>query len=323
MSIIGVSKTDLVEEFADAIRIGLSKEKKSIDPKYLYDSEGSRLFDEICKLDEYYLTRKELSIIREQIDDILSSRYSSIVELGSGNASKTRYFIEHLLSKQDRLYYMPIDISHSALKDAIDNLSIYNNLEVIGITSDYVNGLNIADKIISKSRIDSKLILFLGSSIGNLEPSYAINFLRMVKEHMSKQDRLLIGFDLKKDKSILELAYNDRKGITAKFNLNLLARINRELKGRFDIARFEHKAFYNASRSRIEMHIVSREEQEVYIEYLDLSVKFKERDSIHTENSYKFSIDDIDRLARKAELEVEEHYMDKDRWFVLTMFKAC
>jgi dimethylhistidine N-methyltransferase len=324
MSIIGVSKTDIIEEFAMDVKLGLSKKPKSINPKYFYDEEGSKLFEEICKQEEYYPTRTEVSIIEKYVSDILAYDDNiSLIELGSGSSNKTKFFIEHLLQKQRELYYMPIDISYSALQSAIDNLSnSYDNLNAIGITADYIEGIKIASKIVRKNRIDaSKLILFLGSSIGNLELDVCKNFLRLLRNNISKRDRLLIGFDLKKDVKILEDAYNDKAGVTARFNLNLLRRINRELGGRFDINNFMHKAYYNEKYSRIEMHIISKIKQDVYIDALQGYVKFDEGESIHTENSYKFSIEDIESLINSVGLKVEKHYIDNKRWFDLALIK--
>ncbi len=322
MSIVGVSKTDIMEEFIVDLKLGFMNKPKSISPKYLYDEEGSRLFEDICKQPEYYPTRTERRIIERHVDDILAyDDKISLIELGSGSSSKTRFFINHLLNKQNKLYYMPIDISYSALKDAIDNLSRnYYNLNAIGITADYIEGIKIANRIIKKDKIDtSKLILFLGSSIGNLEVEDAEIFLKLLSDNMSYRDRLLIGFDLKKDIKILEDAYNDEKGITAQFNLNLLRRINRELGGRFNIKNFMHRAYYNEQYSRIEMHIVSIIEQDVYIDALKGYVRFAKDESIHTENSYKFSIDDIDGLMNKTSLKIEKHYTDDNRWFDLVL----
>jgi dimethylhistidine N-methyltransferase len=322
MSIIGVSKTDITEEFVTDLKLGFMNNPKSISPKYLYDEEGSRLFEEICKQPEYYPTRTESSIIERYVDDILAyDDKISLIELGSGSSNKTRFFINHLLNKQNELYYMPIDISYSALQDAIDNLSKnYNNLNAIGITADYIEGIKIANRIIKKDKIDtSKLILFLGSSIGNLESEDAERFLKLLSNNMSYRDRLLIGFDLKKDIKILEGAYNDEKGVTAQFNLNLLRRINRELGGKFIIDNFMHNAHYNEQHSRIEMHIISRIEQDVYIDALKGYVRFAKDESIHTENSYKFSIDDIDGLMNKTSLKIEKHYTDDNRWFDLVL----
>lgn len=322
MSIIGVSKTDIIEEFIMDLKLGFMRKPKSISPKYLYDEEGSMLFEEICKQSEYYPTRTEKNIIERYVADILAyDDKISLIELGSGSSNKTRFFIDHLLKKQDSLYYMPIDISYSALQDAVDSLSInYNNLNAIGITADYIEGIKIANRIIKKDKIDtSKLILFLGSSIGNLEREDAGKFIKLLSDNMSCRDRLLIGFDLKKDKKVLEDAYNDKKGITAKFNLNLLKRINRELGGRFIIENFMHKAYYNEQYSRIEMHIVSKREQDVYIAALGGYVRFDANESIHTENSYKFDINDISKLMNNASLKVEKHYMDDNRWFDLVL----
>lgn len=322
MSIVGVSRTDIREEFILDLKLGLTNKPKSISPKYLYDEEGSRLFDDICKQPEYYPTRTERSIIEQYVDDMLAYDDNiSLIELGSGSSYKTRLFITYLLEKQRALYYMPIDISYSALQDALSSLTRdYDNLNAIGITADYIEGISIASKIIKKNKIDSsKLILFLGSSIGNLESNDRERFLKLLSDNISYRDRLLIGFDLKKDKSVLENAYNDKKGVTAKFNLNLLRRINRELGGRFNLENFMHKAYYNEQYSRIEMHIISKIKQDVYIDALKGCINFDMSESIHTENSYKFSIDDINRLINRSGLKVEKHYTDDNRWFALSL----
>jgi L-histidine N-alpha-methyltransferase len=313
-----------LDQFADDVEKGLGSQSKYLKPKYFYDQIGSKIFEQICIQPEYYITHIESDILRNNSPNIVSMCNGdiSIVELGSGSSSKTRILLEHTLEKQTFLYYFPIDVSHNILHQTVRNLSSdFSNLRTIGISSDYAIGIEKATElIITQSPVTSrKLILFLGSSIGNFEPFEARSFLQMLKDLMNNKDLLLVGFDLQKEPKIIDAAYNDRAEMTAKFNLNLLSRINRDLGGEFDIKKFNHYAFYNKNKERIEMHLVSKVDQNVHIQIIDATFRFKEGESIHTENSYKYSLEQIQLLAEESGFELKTNFLDQRKWFDLAL----
>jgi L-histidine N-alpha-methyltransferase len=315
------------EEFASDVARCLASKNKYLSPKYLYDKVGSQLFEQICLQPEYYLTRTETSILNKHTPLIskLAGSNIEIIELGSGSSSKTAILLSYLSSEKKRIYYFPIDISSSILIESERKLrSQFPNASIIGIRSDYDTGIDRAAAecmAIGNSNIPyTKLVLFLGSTIGNFELTEARSLLRSVREKLHTNDFLLIGFDLQKDESVLNAAYNDRAGTTAKFNLNLLARINRELGGNFDLGKFEHCAFYSHERHRIEMHLVSKTDQQLYIGALGKTFALRKGESIHTENSYKYSLSQIAALAEDCGFTVEKNFTDEKRWFDLALF---
>ena len=242
-------------EFAKNVEKGLADKPKHISPKFFYDKIGSKLFEEICDQPEYYLNRIEAQILKKsasQIIDILEEKAISVIELGNGNSQKTRILLRPFLANWKNVSYFPIDVSLKMLKKSIRDLSReYPNLRIFGVCSDYVKGLIKINEFMKFKRNipDKRLIIFLGSSIGNFDPKEANAFLHSLSKYIRNDDALLIGFDLEKDKSILEKAYNDKKGITSQFNLNVLSRINKELDGGFELSSFEHKSFYNLTRA--------------------------------------------------------------------------
>jgi L-histidine Nalpha-methyltransferase len=319
------------EEFANDVTMCLSSKSKYLSPKYLYDKIGSQLFEQICHQPEYYLTRTEVSILSKYAP-VISKMVGSniqIIELGSGSSSKTAILLSYLSSQKKRIYYFPIDISSSILIESARRLkSQFPNASITGIRSDYNIGIDRAaiecmaaekTKKNNHNRPYSKLVLFLGSSIGNFELKEARSLLRSIRQKLHTNDFLLVGFDLQKDESVLNAAYNDKTGITAKFNLNLLARINRELGGNFELGKFEHCAFYNREQHRIEMHLVSKTNQQLYIRALGKTFFLKKGESIHTENSYKYSLSQIAALAEGCDFRIEKNFTDKKRWFDLAL----
>jgi L-histidine N-alpha-methyltransferase len=317
------------EEFANDVAMCLASESKYLSPKYLYDKVGSQLFEQICLQPEYYLTRTEASILHKYapvISKLVGSNIK-IIELGSGSSSKTAILLSHFSSQEKRIYYFPIDISSSTLTESIRRLKAqFPNASIVGIRSDYNNGIDRAatecmatEKNNNNNIPYTKLVLFLGSSIGNFELIEARSFLRSVRQKLHTSDFLLVGFDLQKDESVLNAAYNDKAGITAKFNLNLLARINRELGGNFELGKFEHCAFYSREQHRIEMHLVSKTDQRLYIRALDKTFSLRKGESIHTENSYKYSLNQIAALAEDCGFRIEKSFTDKKRWFDLAL----
>ena len=311
----------------------LASKNKYLSPKYLYDKVGSQLFEQICIQPEYYLTRTEASILSKYapvISNLLGNNIH-MIELGSGSSSKTAILLSHFSSQKKRIYYFPIDISSTILAESAQRLkSQFPKTSIVGIASDYNLGIDraaaeckVAEKVKKKNNNDdisyTKLVLFLGSSIGNFELIEARSLLRSVRQRLNASDFLLVGFDLQKDESVLNAAYNDKAGITAKFNLNLLARINRELGGNFELEKFEHYAFYNHEQHRMEMHLISKIDQQLYIEALGKTFSLKKGESIHTENSYKYSLNQIDALAEDCGFGIEKNFTDKKRWFNLAL----
>ena len=278
--------------FADDVRAGLSAAQKRLSPKYFYDELGSALFEAICELPEYYLTRAESEILERYGDDIVAALDEPLefVELGSGSGRKTRLLIEAALRNQEYLDYHPVDISPSALIAASTSLAAaFDRLRVSAYASDYFDVL--AARRVRTAR--RTLTLFLGSNIGNYEPPQALSLLRAVSGAFSRGDALLLGTDLKKDPAILERAYDDATGVTAAFDKNLLGRINRDLGGDFDLRAFDHEARYDADRGVVESFLVAQRAQTVSIEAIGLTVGFEQGERIHTESSYKFSASDV------------------------------
>ena len=325
---VNLSEIEKNNRFARDVDKGLSAKRKYVPPKYFYDKIGSRLFEKICDQPEYYPTRTETRILSTHMDTIIKligdhRKSLNIIELGSGSSIKTKLLLKNFLSKR-RIHYFPIDISQSILDISVKHLiSEFNNLQCTGICSEYIEGLKRINDLIFDSPNFSyqKLIIFFGSTIGNFEPNQAQTFMTNIKKQMTNQDMMLVGFDLQKDQRTMEKAYNDAAGITAKFNLNILARINRELGGRFNVKSYYHKSFYNQSANRIEMHIVSKHDQEVEIKLLDKIFSFHAEESIHTENSYKFSLDEITTLATKSGFKIVTNFTDLGGRFCLSCLR--
>ena len=314
-------------EFAKEVERGLGDKQKHISPKFFYDKKGSKLFEEICEQPEYYLNRTESQILINSVDEILKiigEDEISLVELGNGNSLKTRILLGPLLARLKNVSYFPIDVALKMLKKSIADLfREYANLKIYGVCSDYVTGLvRINDFIRFKKNVPKrKLIIFLGSSIGNFDPKDALTFLRSIARYVQKNDLLLIGIDLEKDKSILDSAYNDKNGVTAKFNLNVLSRINEELDGEFNVSNFEHKSFYNTNKHRIEMHLISKLDQEVRIGSIGKTFYFKKGETIHTENSYKYSLDRLNNLVGNSGLQIVRNFVDPNKQYSLVLLK--
>ncbi len=314
-------KRDPRAGLAEDVRRGLSTQPKRFLPKYFYDQLGSQLFEAICLLPEYYLTRAENEILERSADEIVASVAGDItlIEMGSGSASKTRLLIEALLRKQAELLFIPVDISASALDSSSRILlQSYPELRIEAYAADYFAGL----AELEKEQRGRTLALFLGSNISNFDPDEALKFLRALRQVLHAGDALLLGADLKKEKSVLEAAYNDALGVTAAFNLNVLARINRELDGNFDLRAFRHHAFYNEAVGRVEIYIESTREQTVSISQLEMEVQFHEGEQIHTENSYKYDRNDIARLATETGFVHGRTWLDTQERFSSNLLMA-
>lgn len=313
------------QAFAQDVATGLGHSPKTLMAKYFYDATGSELFEAITAQPEYYPTRTEAGLLRACAPALgqLMGKDVSLVELGSGSSAKTAIVLESLLESSDELHYLPIDISKTMLTETADRLDArYPELDVTPIASAYETGLKRASTLVAEDEQvpDRMLVLFLGSSIGNMEQDEALRFLRGLREHLEPKDAFLIGFDLQKDPAILHAAYNDAAGVTARFNLNVLARINRELGGEFDLGQFEHYAFYNGDEGRVEMHLRSRVGQEVAVAACNRSFAFEAGETIHTENSRKYTRDSIAEIADATGFRVQETFTDANDWFALSLF---
>lgn len=299
---------------------GLSLDQKTLPCRYIYDAAGSHLFEQICRLPEYYLTRTEQAILErhafEMVDAAGEDRCDlSLVEFGSGSSYKTRLLMNAALARQRSLHYVPIDISTEFLRNSSETLlEEYPNLSITAIAGEYGDGIEALP-----SDECPRLILFLGSNVGNFENEEAVGFLAAIRRRMEPADRILIGVDLVKDRDVLHTAYNDSLGITAEFNKNLLYRINRELGGDFHIASFHHDAPFIDERSRIEMRLVSHSVQTVGIRATDRAYRFQAGEYIHTENSHKYTLDGFTDLCRRAGLDVQEQWMDSREWFAVIL----
>ncbi len=313
---------------ADVLQ-GLSKRKKQIPARYFYDDRGSELFDQITRLPEYYPTRAETSILSANADlicELVGTEPTDIVELGCGCGPKTWDLLGALLSNGADIRYRPIDISEGAMSTLYTELDrrFGSRLEVEGVVAEYNGGLaHLNAQSTKKGR--KKLILFFGANIGNMTDPEAVQFLRELGEYMQPEDRLLIGFDLKKDLHILQQAYDDSQGITAEFNLNLLARMNRELGADFDLTNFTHHAFYDPAREAMVSWIISLEAQQVRFKGMigNPTFIFRELEGIWVEMSRKFSTDDISVLAQRSDLIVENWLLDSQQMFVNTILRRA
>lgn len=299
------------DDFRSEIVGGLSGRPKTLPCKYFYDAKGSQLFDEICELPEYYPTRTEIALLNEISTDLARhiGPHAHIIEYGCGSVKKVRPLLDAL----DRpAAYVAVDISREHLLEAAQTLAAdYPDIDVHAVCADFTKPFKVRPPIhYPKAR---RVGFFPGSTLGNFGPDDAHRFLARAADFLGSGGAMVIGIDLKKDEAILDAAYNDSKGVTAAFNLNLLSRINRELGADFEVAKFRHGAHYDAALGRVEMHLYSTADQTVRV---DGSVfRFTEGESIHTENSHKYSIGDFRRMARKAGFEPTKVWTDSAQLF--------
>lgn len=304
------------------VREGLSATPKRLSCRFFYDAHGSRLFDAICELPEYYPTRCERQILQTHARHIAGrfSECQSIVELGSGSATKTRLLLQAFARGRKRLTFLPIDISEAPLQESSDRLlKEFPALSITAIAGEYQEGISRLNGYARSPR----LIVWLGSSIGNFDPDTAAAFLSNLVSKVDPCDRFLIGIDLRKDKQTLERAYDDSQKVTAEFNMNLLRRVNRQLGSDFDLSQFEHLAIYNEELGRVEMHLRSRCHQAVTISKLGMNVQFAAGETIHTENSYKFSLNQIQDLGARAGLKLTDQWFDDQKRFSVNLFETA
>jgi L-histidine Nalpha-methyltransferase len=302
------------------IRSGMNKVPKTVPCKYFYDPRGSQLFDAICQTPEYYPTRTELSILDHSAAEIM--RFfglgpGDLVELGSGSCLKISRLLEASGSfRRGWIRYVPVDICEESLLESSQQLMTkYDGLEILAVVADFTRPLGMLPR-------ERKLITFLGSTIGNFAEDDAALFLKTIRDIMNPEDRLLLGIDMLKPARVLEEAYNDRQGLTAAFNLNVLAHINGALHADFDLGDFEHLAFFNPDMEQVEMHLKARRSVRVYIADLDLVIQIRKDETLQTEICRKFTRESADRLFARAGLARTRSFTDAKRWFSLVELEA-
>jgi len=298
------------ESFRDAVLAGLGSAPKTLPCKFFYDARGSALFEQICEVPEYYLTRTEIAILAQYAGEIAAhiGAHGRLIELGSGASVKVRILLQALTAPAA---YVPVDISRDHLRESAGQLAAdFPELPVVAVCADYTRPFTLPPL---PGPAGKRIGFFPGSTIGNFEPDSVVRFLRNCADLLGPQGDILIGVDLKKDPAILNAAYNDRDGVNAAFNLNLLERINRELGGDIDVDGFEHVAFYNADKGRMELYLGSLAEQTATI--AGRRFRFRDGELIHTENSYKYSIDEFHGLAARAGFAAAHTWTDEDQLF--------
>jgi L-histidine N-alpha-methyltransferase len=317
MSAISLPKLPAFASTPIAVEVytGLTGEPKTLSPWLFYDEAGSRLFEEITELPEYYVTRTERQILAEHADEIVSAaaggRDLSMIELGAGTATKTGLLLNAAVRLQGSVTYYPIDVSQTALDEARTRLEAeLPEVTVKPIVADYTEGM----RQNGCARSGRRLVLYIGSSIGNFSPADAVEVLRGVRAQLSSGDCLLLGTDMVKDIRMLHAAYDDAAGVTARFNMNVLTRINRELGADFDPRLFRHQARWNAQESL--------QAQKVAIRDLDLEAPFLLGETIHTENSYKFTDESVRALLTRAGFRLRQQWSDADKWFTVYLAAA-
>jgi len=309
--------SDLHHQFAKDVHEGLSAPQKFLSSRYFYDATGDRIFQQIMKMPEYYLTRCEFEIFNTQKDEILSainpgSKFN-LVELGAGDGYKTKILLEHFLNEEADFEYFPVDISGDVLKNLKTDLSNrFPKLKMTSLNYEYFGALEKLNELDDSP----KVILFLGSNIGNFTPERAHSFFEKLNTVMRPGDKLLSGIDLKKDPHIILKAYNDPAGITRSFNLNLLERMNRELGANFNLDHWDHFPTYDPFTGECRSYLMSKVEQEVTIKATDHTYHFRDSEPVHMEISRKYRIDQIEELAKRTGFTVSQHFVDSRNYFV-------
>lgn len=305
------------QEFRQDVISGLSQSRKTLPCKYFYDARGSALFDRICELEEYYPTRTELEIMEQHIDSIADAigRDCALIEFGSGSSLKTKLLLDHL---SPYISYLPVDISGEHLAKTVSELQdSYPELEILPIEADFTQPI---EETLLPQTPTRRVVYFPGSTIGNFTQREAVRLLQQMRKLAGEDGSLIVGIDLIKDVSVLEAAYNDDEGVTAAFNLNLLTRIQAELDGDLDIGRFRHAAVWNDEYSRIEMHLVSECEQSLTVD--GESFSFRADETIHTENSHKYSLESFRTMAAECGLKIKDIWTDSREWFAVVHCEA-
>lgn len=304
--------TEAVNDGRDVV-IGLSQLQKSLPPRYFYDSHGSQLFEQICELPEYYPTRTETKVLQQYAPEIAKlTGACQLIELGSGSSTKTRLLLDAYQNLDYSLIYSPIDVSGSILQESANQLlADYPKLQIHGLVSTYEQAL----ANICSSSLPSKMILFLGSTIGNFTPTECDRSFNQITLALEVGDYFLLGIDLQKPKHLLEAAYNDSQGVTAAFNLNILQHLNWRFQGNFDSTLFAHKAFYNTLETQIEMHLVCQQAHTVSLDALDFRVDFEQGETILTEISRKFNLQQMEDCLLEHQLNPLQIWADSNKWF--------
>ena len=299
------------------IKEGLNQRPKRLPSQYFYDDHGSELFEKICELPEYYPTRTEASILNQYAEEIAEiTGTCELVELGSGSSTKTRLLLDAYEKKNNVFKYMPIDVSAGILKEsAIQLQQEYTSLQIEGLVGTYDQALS----QLNSTSCSARMIFFLGSSMGNFKPDECDRFLDKITQVLSKGNYFLLGIDLQKPQSILEAAYNDSQGITAAFNLNMLAHLNDKFQGNFDLNSFEHQAVYNQEKKQIEMYLISKKSQEVTLKNLNVKVDFQEKERMLTEISRKFDLEQIAEQLESKQLNTLKVFTDPNNRFALIL----
>jgi len=299
------------------VRQGLTRSPKQLSPKYFYDERGSELFEEITQLPEYYLTRAERLLLEQKIFEIISAvRPCSLVELGAGSATKTRIILDEMRANGCAECYVPVDVSKDFLEaTAIQLRADYPDVQITPVVSD------ITEPFALPSVASPTLVAFLGSTIGNFPREQAVRLLSHIAGEMGAADRFLLGADLIKDPAVIDRAYNDSKGVTAAFNLNILQRLNRELGADFPIAGYEHRAFYSSENHRVEMHLIAKGPHKVVIPEIG-EISFEEGESIRTELSYKYDRAILEDILTASGLRIEKWMPADDDSFALALARA-
>jgi L-histidine Nalpha-methyltransferase len=307
-------------QYAEEVAEGLLSQPKTLPCKLFYDAVGSALFEEITQLPEYYLTRTELSILKNRADEMARAIEPgvTVVELGAGTAAKTCTLLEALARRQMRVSYVPVDISPAALREARERVqSQLASVLVRPVVADFSSGFGFLNTIPGK-----KLVLYLGSSIGNFDPDAAVAMLGQIRAQLRDDDALLLGTDLVKSKSILVPAYDDAQGITARFNKNILCRLDRELGANFDLDSFRHVAIWNRQRSRMEIYLESVCSHVVSLRALNLQIPMAKGERIHTENSYKYTMSMVRGMLKPAGFTLDRSWFDEQKRFALHLARV-
>ena len=310
-----------ISEFEKDVLDGLSSTPKSIPSRYFYDETGDKLFQQIMTLDEYYLTKAEFEILSTYGDEIIQKYLHDtfqLVELGAGDGLKTKIFLDEVFASGKKFNYLPVDISTHALESLMTDLHAnYPNLNGYGISDDYFSALKKINGVEKQ-----KVVMFLGSNIGNYTPQEAENFLIEMRKNLQLDDILLIGIDLKKDSEVIRRAYDDSQGVTKEFNLNLLRRINRELGANFKLEDFDHLPIYDSASGAAKSFIISKKDQTVKINAISKTFSFAKNELIGTEISQKYSLEEIADMSERTGFELQSNYIDHKGYFVDTIWKA-
>ncbi len=307
--------------FAQNVEAGLSKSVKSLSSRYFYDSVGSKLFQQIMELPEYYLTRCEYEVLSENKEAIAQhfgdGGFFHLIDLGAGDALKTKILLRELSEQGRQFDYVPVDISGDAMEQLTQNLlAELPTVAVHAVIGEYFQAL----KWLQENKSERKVVLFLGSNIGNFNPEESENFLQSIRGYLQAGDKFLLGVDLRKDPEKLIPAYSDASGVTAAFNLNLLHRINQELGGDFDISGFRHYALYEPQEGAMKSYLISERPQEVFIKEIEKTFRFEAWEAIQTENSFKYTINQVKELGATCGFRLEEVFIEKEGCFADVLF---